>query len=121
MPTGVGTDIIEIPRIKQAIERQGQPFIDRLFTQAEQTYCKTFKDPYSHYAVRFAGKEAVLKALGTGMREGITWLDIEIINNDLGKPIVFISDALKERFSSPEIQISLSHSKSTAIAFVIVS
>ena len=121
MPTGVGTDIIEIPRVKQAIDRQGQSFVDRLFTDTEQSYCKKFNDPFSHYAVRFAGKEAVLKALGTGIRENISWLDIEIVNNDLGKPIATLSGELKKRFPSTEIHISLSHSKTTAIAFAIAS
>ena len=73
---GIGVDLIEIDRIKQAIERNGQRFVDRVYTKAEQEYCAQ-RPSFACYAARFTAKEAFLKALGTGLRKGMRWLDIE--------------------------------------------
>ena len=87
MIKGIGIDIIEIDRIAKAIERKGAHFIERLFTRNEQPTASDVTAHYlaTYYAGRFAAKEAVVKALGTGFR-GITWLDIEILNDKLGNP-----------------------------------
>ena len=117
MILGIGSDIIEISRVNLAIQRQGQRFLDRLFSQEEQDYCHRHQESARHFSGRFAAKEATVKALGTGFREGITWLDIVISNDHHGKPIVTLSPALQEMFHSPIILISISHCKEYAMAF----
>ncbi len=120
-PQGLGNDIIEIERIRLSIERHGQHFLNRLFTQREQDYCYKFKDPVPHFAGRFSAKEAVAKALGTGFGADVSWHDIEILGNELGKPIVHLSDGAKKRFDNPRILVSISHSTSHATAVAIWS
>lgn len=116
---GIGTDIIEVKRIEDSIERFGQRFLDRIFSVEEQAYCLQHRDAGRHFAGRFAAKEAIVKALGTGFRNGITWLDIEICNDPRGKPMVQLSNKLKEAFDSPKIHLSISHGKDYATAFSI--
>jgi holo-[acyl-carrier protein] synthase len=117
---GVGTDIIEIERIKVAIERHGSRFLDRLFTEKEQSYCGRYKDPTPHYAGRFAAKEAILKALGTGLHAEMTWKEIEIVNDLQGKPEVQLSARLKASLAVAQIFLSISHCESYATATAIV-
>lgn len=119
MFSGIGTDIIEIKRIKKSIERHGKHFLNKVFTLKEQKYCHRYKDPTPHFAARFAAKEAVVKALGVGFRNGITWLDIEIINNSNGQPIAYLSDRMSEQFRSPELLLSMSHCREYAIATAV--
>lgn len=116
---GLGSDIIEIDRIKKSIDEHGQRFLDRLFTTNEQAYCNKHKMAERHYAARFAAKEAIVKAFGTGFREGITWLDIEIVHDNQGKPEVVLSDRLMERFESPKILLTMSHCKEYATATAV--
>ena len=116
---GLGNDIIEISRVRKSIERHGLHFISRLFTQKEQDHCYKYKDPVPHFAGRFAAKEAIAKALGTGFGSQVSWHDIEILNDDLGKPVVMISDILQNRFSNPTILVSISHSTDYASAVAI--
>lgn len=119
---GIGVDLIEIDRIKQAIERNGQRFIDRLYTAEEQAYCIQ-RPLYACYAARFTAKEAFLKALGTGLRKGMRWRDIEVCTDDLGKPHLQIYGYLKERCTAEGLQhihLSLSHSTAYAIAQVVI-
>ena len=85
---GIGTDIVECLRIAQMIERHGELFINRVYTPHEIQYCQSRKQATQHYAGRWAAKEAILKALGTGWRRGISWRDIEIRNEPGGSPIV---------------------------------
>ena len=125
MILGIGIDIIEIERIAKAIERRGNTFISRLFTINEQLSKKPINNTAVasdylsiHYAGRFAAKEAVVKAFGTGFR-GIDWKDIEILNDPLGKPLVRLADHIAERFNNPTLLISISHSKNTACAFCL--
>ena len=119
MIKGLGIDIIEIERIAQALKRQKQ-FIDRLFTRNEQISSEAGNDMYiaTYYAGRFAAKEAVVKALGTGFR-GITWHDIQVLKDSLGKPYVTLSPEVARRFNNPQLLITISHSKSTACACAI--
>ena len=114
---GIGTDIVEIDRFKEAIERKGKALLDRLFTEKEQKYCNKFKDPTIHLAARFAAKESVAKALGKGFGKTLSFLDIEIINDDTGKPNAYLSKKVLKELKNPEILISISHSKTHAIAF----
>lgn len=118
---GLGNDIVEIDRIRSSIERHGQHFLDRLFTAKEQEYCLQFKESAPHFAGRFAAKEAIAKAFGTGIGEMLAWHDIEILSHEQGKPIVNLSAAAKQRFSNPKILVSISHSNSYATAVAIWS
>ncbi len=85
---GVGTDIVEVLRIAQMIERHGELFLNRVFTPREIEYCSARRAATQHYAGRWAAKEAILKALGTGWARGIQWRDMEIRNDGAGKPSV---------------------------------
>lgn len=122
MIKGIGIDIVEIKRIKKAIKKH-KNFINRLYTQLEQSYCLSKNKPHLHFAVRFAAKEAVLKALGTGFR-GVRWIDIEIERDEFGKPDVKLSgNALKvaEEKGIDKILISLSFNKENAIAMALAN
>lgn len=119
MVLGVGNDIVEIERIKTNLERYKTRFLNRVFTAHEQYYCLKRKEPALHFAGRFAAKEAIVKALGIGFSQGLTWLDVEIKNDVNGKPFVEFSPKLKELFGSPQILISISHCHRYATAFAI--
>ncbi|AEF93380.1 Holo-(acyl-carrier-protein) synthase [Desulfotomaculum nigrificans CO-1-SRB] len=120
MLKGIGTDIIEIERIELAISRGGQQFLDRVFTPREQEYCG---GKVHCLAGRFAAKEAILKALGTGLR-GMRWTDIEILPNYLGKPEVKLSGPALEiaaEMDIAKILVSISHDRGRAVAFAVAA
>ncbi len=117
MIEGLGTDIIEIERIRASIERHGPAFLNRLFTQKEQDYCNKYQDPAPHYAGRFAAKEAIAKALGTGFGEDLGWHDLEIANDERGKPVVECSEKVKAR---GKILLSISHCMNYAMATALL-
>jgi holo-[acyl-carrier protein] synthase len=120
---GVGIDLIAIERMQRAITRTGARLIERLYTDVEQAYCGTQPPPYACYAVRFAAKEAFLKALGTGLRQRMRWRDMEVWRDDLGKPSLRLYGYLHERCIAADIRhihLSLSHSMTCAIAQVIL-
>ncbi len=119
MIKGLGIDIVEIRRIERNIVLYGEKFLRRIYTQAEQDYCETHHKKARPYAARFAAKEAVVKALGTGFREGIGWQDIEILNDPLGKPQVILSEQLAQRFDDPRILVTMSHCQEYATATAI--
>ncbi|MFI0435179.1 MAG: holo-ACP synthase [Parachlamydiaceae bacterium] len=119
MILGIGNDIIEVARIKTIIARHPKRFLDKVFTLNEQEYCLKKKDPSLHLAGRFASKEAIVKSLGTGFSQGLSWLDIEILNDAKGKPIVFLSPFANQLFNFPSLHISLSHCHQYATAFAI--
>lgn len=121
MLCGIGNDIIEIHRIHKAINKYGKKFLDKIFTFKEQEYCLKYAQSERHFSGRFAAKEAIVKALGCGFRDGITWLDIEICNEGSGRPYVVFSHKLNELFGDVEILISISHSKEFATAFATAS
>lgn len=108
---GLGTDILEIDRIRTSIEEHGEKFLNRLFTEEERRYCDRHQDPIPHYAARFSAKEAIVKALGTGFGKEISWQDIEIVKDPKGKPCVHFSPKLQLHLSSPAVLISISHEK----------
>jgi holo-[acyl-carrier protein] synthase len=120
-PQGLGNDIVEIERMRQSIERHGQHFLNRIFTHNEQDYCYKFKDPVPHFAGRFAAKEAVAKALGTGFGSELAWHDIEILPDAHGRPHAHLSPAALTRFSAPHILVSISHSTTHATAIALWS
>ena len=116
---GIGTDIVEISRIEDSIERFGAKFLDRVFTEAEQSYCEKMGRPATHFAGRFAAKEAVVKAMGTGIGEHANWTDLEVINGTMGKPVVRLTGPAEEyarENSITEIHLSLSHAHHYATA-----
>jgi len=119
---GIGTDIIECLRIAQMIERHGELFITRVYTPHEIRYCQSRKLATQHFAARWAGKEAVLKAVGTGWRKGISWRDIEIRNDPGGRPSVALRGGVLdvvEELGITDMHISLSHCRSHATAYAI--
>ena len=120
MILGIGNDIIEIARIRSSIERYSHRFLDRVFTKAEQEYCLKHRDSALHFAGRFAAKEAVVKSLGTGFRGGLDWLDIEILNDTLGKPSVYFSEKAKELLGGDlQVMVTISHCHEYATAFAV--
>ena len=121
---GIGTDVIECLRIAQMIERHGELFITRVYTDHEIAYCSTKKAATQHYAGRWAAKEAVLKALGTGWRQGISWRDVEVRNNTSGGPVISLYGGAREVFERADMQkmhISISHCRNYATAFAIAA
>src|SRR5210317_1403055 len=96
MIDAIGIDIIEIKRIKQAIERYGDNFTNRVFTPWEIQYCRGKIDPFFSFAGRFAVKEAVFKAVGTGFAEGVKWTSVEVVNDPSGQPQVRLGQAIKK-------------------------
>ena len=114
----IGIDIIEIARIQRAIDHWGERFLNRVYTEPELRICR--KRPW-RLAARFAGKEAVMKTLGTGVR-GISWKEIEILAEPSGKPLVQLYGKAQDKANDlglSELAISLSDSKEYAVAFVI--
>ena len=100
-----GTDIIEISRIKESIEKYGQSFLERIYSPCEIEYCeKKGQVKYQHYAARFASKEAVAKMFGTGFNGSFEWKEIEVINNELGKPQVQLSGGAKVIFNQEKLE-----------------
>jgi holo-[acyl-carrier protein] synthase len=122
MIVGMGIDIAEIDRIEAAITRHGVPFLERLYTPTEIAYCERHKHKYERYAARFAVKEAVMKALGTGWSRGVRWRDIEVVNQPSGKPtlrLAGVAGELAERLGVKHISISITHSGNWAFSQVI--
>jgi len=119
---GVGTDITECLRIAQMIERHGELLVGRVYTPLEIDYCRSRRMATQHFAGRWAAKEAVLKALGTGWRRGISWRDIEIRNNLGGRPQAFLkggTQEIAERLGIRCILVSISHCRSHATAYAV--
>ena len=123
MIIGIGVDLVEIARFRNVIDRLKDRFILRIFTPEEQRFCNEHRDPVPHFAVRFAAKEALFKALGTGWAKGVTWLDVEVLRERQDAPtIVLHGEALKlsAAMSVQKVHLSLSHSDNWAIATVIL-
>jgi len=119
--SGIGTDIIEIHRVQKILQEKRAQFSAKFFTDKEIEYCEARNNPYPHYAVRFAAKEAAVKALGTGFRQ-MKFKDIEVINDDLGAPAIKLSGralAMAYEKGIKEIKISLSHCENYALAYAI--
>jgi holo-[acyl-carrier protein] synthase len=122
MIVGLGIDIAEISRIEAAIRRYGDHFLHRLFTPAEIEYCESHRNPYERYAGRFAAKEAAMKALGTGWRRGVRWVDIEVVREPGGKPTLRLAGqagVFAAQLGVRNIALSITHSGDTALAEVI--
>ncbi|TWT90588.1 Holo-[acyl-carrier-protein] synthase [Pseudobythopirellula maris] len=119
---GIGTDIIECLRIAQMVERHGELFIARVYTEHEIEYCSSRKAATQHYAGRWAAKEAVLKALGTGFVRGVAWRDVEVRNERGGAPSVMLRGGARDIFDrsgASRIHLSISHCRSHATATAV--
>ncbi|MGE5473658.1 MAG: holo-ACP synthase [Ignavibacteriales bacterium] len=123
MNLACGVDIIEIERVKKAIEKDNGRFLDKVFTQEEINYCsKAFSAKYQHYAARFAAKEAVSKALGLGLAGGVRLNEIEVIKDDMGKPGIILHGSTKkiaDDMGIASLSLSLSHCQTYAVANVV--
>jgi holo-[acyl-carrier protein] synthase len=123
MIVGTGIDIAEVPRIAQAIERYGNRFLQRIFTEGERRYCDSKANRIERYAARFAAKEAAMKALGTGWNRGVRWRDVEVCREPGGRPTIAFHGQAAEvagKLGAVHIALSLSHTAGQAIAQVIL-
>lgn len=123
MIKGIGTDIIEISKIKNIYKKWGNKVLRKVFTDSEIKYCNSIKDKFHSLSARFAAKEAVLKAIGIGLNSGFRWKDIEIVKEKSGKPEVKFRGKIKILLKSlklSNIEISVSHSDDFAVAVAII-
>jgi holo-[acyl-carrier protein] synthase len=119
---GMGVDLAEVERIRGAIERYGEPFLRRVYTVAEREYCERFKNKYERFAGRFAAKEAAMKALGTGWRRGVRWVDFEVVREKGGRPTIRLDGEARkiaEELGVKRIALSITHTEAQALAQVI--
>ncbi|MDA2912437.1 holo-ACP synthase [Acidobacteriia bacterium AH_259_A11_L15] len=122
MIVGLGIDIAEPARIREAAQRYGRRFLERVFTPKEIAYCERKRNKWERYAARFAAKEAAFKALGTGWKRGVRWLDVEVTNQPGGRPTLALFGQAREfarRQGVREIFVSLSHAEQFVFAQVI--
>ena len=122
MIAGIGTDIIEVERIEK-LARRGKEHLRGIFTEREIAFCEGKQRRAEHYAVRFAAKEATLKALGVGWREGLTFGDVEVVTSERGQPEILVHGKVRELFEARQILralVSLSHTRDNAMAVVIL-
>ncbi len=122
MIVGLGVDLVEVRRIAGAIERHGTSFLRRIFTPREIAYCESHRAKFERYAGRFAAKEAAMKALGTGWRRGVRFVDIEVVRESSGRPVLQLSGVARqiaEQMGVRHITISITHNHDTALAQVI--
>lgn len=120
---GTGIDLVAIGRFRRALERHGERFLNRVFTPGEREDCSRRADPARHLAARFAAKEAVFKALGTGWGRGVGWQDVELASDSYGRPVCTLrggAQTLLESMDGAEVLVSLAHEGDFAIAQALV-
>jgi holo-[acyl-carrier protein] synthase len=123
MVLGMGTDLAEVERIAKTIERFGDRFLDRIYTPTERAYAQSKANSVERFAARFAAKEAGMKAIGTGWRRGVKWLDFEVTNEPSGRPTLRLRGVafkVAEELGVKRISLSLTHTASTAMAIVLL-
>jgi holo-[acyl-carrier protein] synthase len=123
MIVGTGVDIIEVNRVAEAIERFGERFLTRIFTESEIRYCNAKRNRVERFAARFAAKEAAMKALGTGLRRGVSWQHIEVGHLPGGRPTIIFTQAAAQiaaQLGAKHVSLSVSHTEEHAIAQVIL-
>jgi holo-[acyl-carrier protein] synthase len=119
----MGLDIVSVARIKRLHEEYGQQFAGRIFTPVEMEYCENKRNPFPHLAARFAAKESLLKAVGLGLRDGLSWQQIGVINDPKGAPKLVLTGRASEILSEMEIVetlLSISHTDDLAVAEVLL-
>lgn len=122
MIKGIGVDMVEIDRVRKLVDEDGG-FAERIFTAKEIAYCEGKFSKAQHYAARFTAKEAFFKALGTGFRDGMSWHDVEVENDSLGKPQLRLAAKALEQFRRRKLKqavLSLSHTREMAVACVVI-
>src|SRR5207302_8462996 len=120
---GTGVDSCEVDRVGGAIERVGQRFLKRVFTEDERAYCESKRNRIERYAARFAAKEAAMKAIGTGLRRGVSWQDFEVSREPGGRPTLIISGKAADfatKLGMKRAALSITHTKEQAMAQVIL-
>lgn len=121
---GVGVDLVEVDRIRKSRENHGDHFLEKVFTEEERDYCMGMSEPDTHLAVRFAAKEAVAKAFGTGIGEDVGWRSVSVSRTDSGAPFVLLDDKATAKLTSlggAKVLISLSHLSNLAAAFAVIT
>ena len=116
---GIGIDLVENTRIAESIRRHGERFLERVYQVAEVEYCRSMADPVPHFAARFAAKEAVSKAFGTGLAGEVRWKDIEVRRKASGEPFIVLHAAtlgLAKRLGITAVHLSLSHTRDYSVA-----
>ena len=118
---GIGTDIVDVPRIEKSYAEYGDRFLQRVFTPTEIAYCERFGETrFLHYAARFAAKEAFSKAIGTGMRDGMSFKNVGIRNEPSGQPVIELFGVMLERWGNHVIHVSLSHTATIGLAVIVI-
>jgi len=120
---GIGVDMVEVERIQHSLERFGERFLKRVFTEAEIAYCQSMKFSARHFAARFAAKEAVSKAFGTGIGKAMGWRDIDVHKKDSGEPFLVLhggADQLAKGRGMTSSWITLSHTDHHAVAMIVI-
>ena len=123
MIVGSGIDLIEIGRIQHSMDRYGSRFLDRVFTGAEQAYCLRKRKSAESFAARFAAKEAGAKALGTGIRNGVSWLEIEVVRELSGRPTIRFHGRAAQvavRLGVTRAALSITHTAALAMASIVL-
>lgn len=123
MIVGTGVDLAEVDRIRESIERFGEKFLKRIYTEREIAYVERKANKYERYAARFAAKEAGMKAIGTGWRKGVRWQDFEVVNLPSGRPTLKLHGVAAEfaaRLGVTNIQLSITHTAQSGLAYVIL-
>ena len=122
MITGIGTDLVEVARIRQSAERFGDRFLRRIYTEIERAYCDSKANRFERLAARFAAKEAGMKALGTGWSRGVSWQDFQIVNERSGRPtlkLAGVAGELASTYGIRQISLSMTHTATEGFAIVI--
>lgn len=120
MVEGLGVDVVEIQRMQRTIDRLGDAFLGKIFTERELAYCRSKQNPIHHIAARFAVKEAVAKGLATGWSGGFRWKDVEVENDSAGKPTVALYGHVRQLLSGSRVMVSISHSENVVVAVALI-
>jgi len=117
---GIGVDIVDVERMKTAIDAWEQTFVKKMFTDGEIAYCTSKKTPHKHFAARFAAKEAVSKAMHTGWSGTFRWQDVEVVNQPSGEPRVVLHGKVATALAGSIVHLSISHTETTVVAFAVI-
>ncbi len=117
---GIGVDVVDIARVKIALDAWGPALLKKMFTETEIAYCKSKKKPHEHFAARFAAKEAVSKAMELGWRGKFRWKDVEVVNEPSGAPKIILYDYVASLLGQSRVHLSISHTEMTVVAFAII-